>query len=146
MTTEFKSVRVWDLESGKVGHAFEGHSSRVHGAFFSPDGKQVVSASLGEVRVWEVKTRKCLSKFGDSDLLVEGVALSPDGGRVLLGGTNELQLRDVQTGKQLKRIEKLSGTVRVAFSPDGRYALSGEMWGRVRLWELPKSESGKTKK
>jgi WD40 repeat protein len=145
VTTEFKNVRVWNLESGKAVHSLQGHSSRVHGAFFTQDGRQIVSASLGEVRVRDVKTPESLNKFGDGDLLVEGVALSPAGNRVLLGGTNELQLWDVQTGKQLKRIEKLSGTVRVAYSPDGRYALSGEMWGRVRLWELPKSESCKTK-
>jgi WD40 repeat protein len=137
------SVRLWDLDSGKTKHLFEGHNSRVTGSHFTLDGKQIVSASIGEVRVWDVKTGKTLSKFEVGDLYVEGVALSPDGGRVLLGGINELQLWDVQAGKLLKRIENLDGKVRVVFSPDGRYALSGEMWGSVRLWELPKSESGK---
>jgi WD40 repeat protein len=137
VTTEFKTVQLWDLETGKRGQSFEGHRFRVNGAFFTPDGKHIISGSLGEVRVWDVKAGKSLSKFGDADLNVESVALSRDGRRVLLGGTNELQLWDVQTGKKLKRIEDLSGTVKVAFSPDGRYALSGDMGGRVRLWELP---------
>jgi WD40 repeat protein len=139
VTTEGGTVRLWDLELWKPSHTLEGHDSRVHGAFFTSDGRRIISGSLGEVRVWEAKTGKSLGKFGDGDFFVESVAVSSDGGRVLLGGINELQLWDVETGKLLKRFDKARGTVRVAFSPDGRYALSGEMWGRVRLYALPKA-------
>jgi WD40 repeat protein len=145
VSTEFKNVRLWDLESGVAGNAFEGNYARVCGAFFTPDGKHIVSVSgLGEGRVWDVKTGKCLRQFGPEmmQVLVEGVALSSDGGRVLLGCSNELQIWDVQRGKRLSRIEKLDGPVHGAFSPDGRYFLSGEVGG-VRLWDLSNRAGGK---
>jgi len=76
--------------------------------------------------------------------------MSPDGRRVLTGGDDHtLRLWDVESGKELKRFEGHKSLVNsVAFSPDGRFALSAgggsdaedEEDFSVRLWDL---ESGK---
>jgi hypothetical protein len=47
-----------------------------------------------------------------------------------------MQLFDLKAGIRLKHWETFSGFVRVAFSPDGRYALSGDERG-ISLWKLP---------
>jgi WD40 repeat protein len=143
-----KTVHFGDLESGKLVRALKGHRYRVVDALFSPDGRRLVSVDgWGKGRVWDVKTGKCLREFGDRSNLVYSAAVSPDGRRVLLGATNEMQLWDLERGKLLTKVEGLSGKVVATFSPDGRFALGGEMRGRVRLWELPKpAEGGTTKK
>ena len=42
---EEKTVRLWDVESGKELHRFDGHTENVTGVCFTPDGVHVVSGS-----------------------------------------------------------------------------------------------------
>jgi len=40
-----KTARLWETDSGKLLATFQGHSDRVWGAVFSPDGRRVLTAS-----------------------------------------------------------------------------------------------------
>src|SRR5215207_10099134 len=67
-----KTVRLWDLATGKELRRFEGHSDDVRSVAFAPDGKRLVSGSGDRygarsspdapndcsVRVWDVQTGK----------------------------------------------------------------------------------------
>ena len=76
------------------------------------------------------------------------MAFSPDGRCALSGGTYAtdisgmpdatLRLWDVETGKVVRSFDGHTDVVRsVAFSPDGRRALSGSRDMTMRLWRLP---------
>jgi len=143
LTTETKSVQEWDLQSGERLRTLEGHEYRIYAVFYAADGQTLISGGYDAVRVWDAKTGKCVRTIGDGTFNASHFALSPDGRRILSGGTKEMQLLDLKTGQELKRWRGLVGHVCLAFSPDGRFALSGEQDGPVSLWILP--EVGKTK-
>ncbi len=140
LTTEFKSIQEWDLQSGERLRTLEGHEYRIYALFYSDNGQTIISGGAFVVRVWDAKTGKCVRTVGDGKFRAEHFALSPDGRRILLGGTKEMQLLDLKTGRELKCWKGLVGEVWVAFSPDGRYALSGEQLGPVSLWRLPEGD------
>ena len=50
-----KTVRLWEVESGRCLRVLEGHTDRVLSVAWSPDGKQVFSAAInGVMRIWDL--------------------------------------------------------------------------------------------
>jgi dipeptidyl aminopeptidase/acylaminoacyl peptidase len=73
------SIKVWDTETGRELHALSGHSSWVHSAVFSPDGKTIISTSNDHTpRIWDAETgREIAQLIGFTD--GEWIVLTPDG-------------------------------------------------------------------
>ena len=81
-------MRVWDAESGRpVGQPLAGHTDAVVSVVFSPDGKQIATASNDDsVRVWDAATGRPVGDplTGHTDT-VTSVAVSPDGRTIVSG-------------------------------------------------------------
>jgi WD40 repeat protein len=118
---------------------FRGHTDIVTGVAFSPDGKQLVTASAdGSVRLWDVATGTELHRFPGVPGGTFGAAFSPDGKYVASGGIDgTARLWNVQTGQEVRRSVGHTGLVRtVAFSPDGKYLLTASEDNSARLWQV----------
>jgi WD40 repeat protein len=122
-----------------VGEArqFLGHTNFVQGVVFFRDGRRFASCGCdGTVRIWEVATGKELARLqGHNHPDIDCLALSPDQRHLLSGGFDHtLRLWDINTGKQLHSFAHPDRVGSVAFTPDGRWALSGS-GPTVRLWD-----------
>ena len=137
-----RTVRVWDLESGRCLSTLEGHSASVRSVAVSPDGRRAVSGSSDQtVRVWDPESGRCVSTLEGHTGWVRSVAVSPDGRRAVSGSDDQtVRVWDLESGRCLSTLEGHSATVwSVAVSPDGRRAVSGSDDQTVRVWDL---ESG----
>jgi len=137
------AIHMWDVETGKRTRSFEGHSKRVDAVVFLPDGHSFISCGWdGTVRLWDAETGKELwqVKAGDN---VRSVAVSADGRRALAVGNTEpngatLYVWELPSGRELYHSERLANHVNgVAISPDGRFALTCDVWKTVIYWRLP---------
>jgi WD40 repeat protein len=74
-------VGIVDARSGKTLATLAGHTDRVVGVLFSPDGKLAVTSSRdATVRVWDTLSGRLLRTFDHpAPLAVAGIASSPDG-------------------------------------------------------------------
>jgi WD40 repeat protein len=137
-----KTLRVWDLESGRCLRTLEGPTSGVESVSVTPDGKRVVSAgSDGTLRVWDLESGRCLRTLEGPISGVESVSVTADGRRAVSGGRDAtLRVWDLESGRCLETIEgPTSGVRSMSVTPDGKRAVSGGWDGTLRMWDL---ESG----
>jgi len=138
-----KTLKVWDLESGRALRTLEGHSAPVHGVAVTPDGKRAVSASGDKtLKVWDLESGRALRTLeGHSDSVV-GVAVTADGKRAVSASEdNTLKVWDLESGGALRTLEGHSDSVvSVAVTADGKRAVSASHDKTLKVWDL---ESGR---
>jgi WD40 repeat protein len=138
-----RTVRLWDLASGKEIRQLGPHDDQVYAVAFSPDGTLAVSGGEDHaVRLWDISTGKQMRSHTDSNRPIFTVSFSPDGKTFIAGGGDgKIRQWSVETGKLLRTFNGHSDAVQsVAFSPNGNQMVSGGRDQTVRVWEV---ESGK---
>ncbi len=143
-----KTVRVWDMRTLKCQHVLTGHAGQVNTVGFSPDGQFAVSGSDDKtLRLWNLKTGEPLRTLTGLSAPILSVAISQDSHLAVSGGgvkysytsghKSELCIWNVNTGRSIGTLSKSLNRVRsVAFSPDGKLALSGSDDTTVCVWDL----------
>src|SRR5262249_38728479 len=130
-----RTVRVWDLTTGREAFTLKGHTDSVWGVAFSPDGKRLATASSDRtVKVGDATTNP-------EALVLDGamsVACSPDGRLMASGGADEsIHIREAAGGPDVLRLNGVAATM--AFSPDGkRLATAASAYGSdraVKVWD-----------
>jgi len=135
-----KTLRLWEVATGREIRTFKGHSSYVESVAFSHYGHTVLSGSWDEtIKLWNVATGHEIRTF-QNGAYVNAVAFSPDGRTALSGDYyGKTKLWEIATGREIRTFQGHSHNVNaVAFSPDGKLALSGgdDMNGTLKLWEV----------
>src|SRR5262245_26538730 len=72
-----KSIKLWEMNTGRELRSFLGHEHTVSTITFSPDGKYLLSGSYDKtIRLWEVSTGKEIYNLPTEDLIFD-VAFDP---------------------------------------------------------------------
>ncbi|MCC5656033.1 ribosome assembly protein 4 [Nostoc sp. XA010] len=145
--SEDKTIKLWDVSTGKAIKTLTGHNSLVNSVGFSPDGKTLASGSDDNtIKLWDVSTGKAIKTLTGHSSLVNTVGFSPDGKTLASGSDdNTIKLWDVSTGKAIKTLTGHSRRVNsVGFSPDGKTLASGSVDNTIKLWDVSTGKAIKT--
>ncbi len=133
-----RSVRVWDVTSGKPLFSFQGHTGQVTALAVRPDGRQAASGGDdGAVRLWPLSSTDEHRTFGEATEPLWAVAVSPDGKRFAAAGADKtIRIYDTLSGKVEKTLTGHKGAVpTLAFLGNGVLA-SGAGDKLVKLWDV----------
>jgi len=133
------TLKIWDVRTGEELRTLNGRYSpvRVY-VWWSPDGAQVLSGSLGTpLKVWDSRTGEELWSLAGPSNLVYAYAGSPDGTQVISGSDdNTLKVWDAETGEELRVLAGHESIVAAcAWSPDGMQVLSGSADHTLKVWD-----------
>jgi WD40 repeat protein len=136
-------AQLWDLKIKKPIKFFNGHSKPVMSIVFSPDGRQIATASLDNTSIiWDSKNGKPIAILAGHSKPVVGVAYSPDGKQLATASyDNTARIWDTEKGRVVSTLRGHSDYVScAAFSPDGKYLATGSGDKVIKIWDLDNSK------
>jgi WD40 repeat protein/tRNA A-37 threonylcarbamoyl transferase component Bud32 len=132
------ALRAWDSASRKDLWKIDAHSRLVYGLAYSPDGKQLASASQDKtVQLRDASDGRPLHTLEHADVVFE-CRYSPDG-KLLATACRDRLIRfwDPVTGKLVRELAGHAGpVVTLAFGPGGRVLASSGSDRSIRLWDV----------
>eukprot|EP00931_Biecheleriopsis_adriatica_P087428 TRINITY_DN61900_c0_g1_i1.p1 TRINITY_DN61900_c0_g1~~TRINITY_DN61900_c0_g1_i1.p1 ORF type:complete len:321 (-),score=44.20 TRINITY_DN61900_c0_g1_i1:69-1031(-) len=131
-----KTLRLWDMDTGKDVRRFTGHDSDVNDVAFSTDNRQIFSSSRDKtVKLWNTLAECKYTAFtqGHTDW-VTSVLPSPKTDCLITGGFDKKVKQWAIKTMQLTREYCHNAPVnKVTLSPDGSLIASGSMDGNIIL-------------
>jgi WD40 repeat protein/predicted Ser/Thr protein kinase len=132
-----RSVRVWDLATGRELFALGGHVGYVYAVAVSPDGTRIASGGHdGTVRLWDAAKQTEVSRIVTDSGPILTVAFSPDGAQLAFAGRRgRVRLRELASGTDGELAGNEGIVSGLAFSPDGSRLAVGGGDGVIRIWD-----------
>jgi WD40 repeat protein/serine/threonine protein kinase len=113
-----------------------GNGEQATSVQFSPDGKQIITASGDTARVWDAQTGLPLTEPLQHSNRVHSAQFSPDGKRIVTASAMTVHLWDAKNGSPLaESMEHTNRVFSAQFSPDGNLLLTTSENNIVRVWD-----------
>ncbi|KAK9380639.1 40S ribosomal protein RACK1 [Kockiozyma suomiensis] len=146
ISASWKTLRLWELATGKTIHRFVGHTSDVLSVSFSSDNRQIVSGSRDKsIKLWNIlgECKYTITEKGHSDW-VSTVRFSPNPRHPVIvsaGWDKLVKVWNLEVAElETDHIGHTGYINALTISPDGTLCASGGKDGQTMLWDLNDSK------
>ncbi|HLP89165.1 MAG TPA: hypothetical protein VK184_11325 [Nostocaceae cyanobacterium] len=134
-----KTVKIWDVATGKELHTLRGHEKWVYSVNFSPNNQILASGSDDHtIKLWDAYNGQELCTLTGHTEMIYGLNFSPDG-KILASASIDktIKIWDVSTGQNIHTLKGHKNWVlSVCFSKNGKILASSCIDGVIKLWDV----------
>ncbi len=133
-----RTIRLWELASGREIWQAEGHEDNIESLALSPDGRTLVSGSMDRtVRMWDAATGRPIRTLRAHKKAVKSVAYGPDGKTLASGSIDTTVRLWTPQGRELACLLGHADHVRsVAYVRGGAELVTFTRTGEMRIWNV----------
>ncbi|MGK7924706.1 MAG: protein kinase [Spirulina sp.] len=138
-----KTIKVWELETGKLLNTLTGHTSFVNALAMTFDGNFIIGASADKtIRIWDLESGELVKTLSGHTNSVDAIAMSPDGQFLVSTGADKtIRVWDLESGEIRHVLQEHSGFINeIAISSDGTTLVSGSADESLKVWNLKTGE------
>lgn len=134
------TIKLWNRDAPDTPEVlqFESYTDNVNSVAFSPDGERLAAGGDEGITLWSVPEKRFIDVF---DYDTAAVAFSPDGQRIA-GAAWDLNLWDITDSSSFRKVGLFKHRTHdafvraIAFSPDGKWLVSGDFQGELKVWDV----------
>jgi hypothetical protein len=128
-----KTIKIWDLSTGKRIATLKGHAGAVF-CLSSMEGKLVSGSRDKTIKIWDLSTGKCIATLEGHEGPVS--CLSSMDGKLVSGSYDKtIKTWDLSTGKCIATLKGHAGSVFCLSSVEGKL-VSGSADGIIKIWDF----------
>ncbi len=134
-----KTLKIWDLASGRAVATLEGHTWYVTACSVTPDGRYVVSASWDKtLKIWDLASGRVVATLEGHAYGVTACVVAPDGRYVVSASEDKtLKVWDLASECAVATLEGHAyGVTACVVAPDGQYVVSASSDETLKVWDL----------
>lgn len=135
------TIKVWDVDSGRVKSTINAHNGPVWSVAFTREGDRFASGGDDGAKLWDAATNKEVLTF-PHDSGVRAVAFSPNAERLVTGTRNgKILLWHTRKRTLLEKIQAHTGNVTsLDYSRDGTTIASASSDKTIKLWNAENAQ------
>lgn len=134
------TIKLWNIDNGKLINTLVGHVGTVYCLSFSPDGRYICSGGSDKIiKIWDITTSRNIIELRGCETVITAIKFSPDGKFICSGGAeNTIRVWDLKEKMKIKTIKTTQKTsifsiFSIDYSPDGKYICTSSIdlivWG-----------------
>ncbi|ETO03613.1 WD-40 repeat-containing protein [Reticulomyxa filosa] len=134
-----KTIRIWDIRSGKEIKLLKGHSDIVNEAQFSPDGSTIVSCSKDNtIRLWDIYSGHEIKRIYLNN--IASAKFTSNGKSIVFSLCNAIGLWDITTEQNIKILGDLDITCNLQCSPNDQIVVFALNDNTIVIWNVKTNE------
>jgi WD40 repeat protein/tRNA A-37 threonylcarbamoyl transferase component Bud32 len=134
------AVCTWSAENGELLGSPMRHQTSVLRASFSPDGNRILTGAWDQSALWLSETSGQGGSFVIQDQPLINAFFSRDGRTIVISEASRVVVWATPLAAANVRTLGRENQPAVAFSPDGRFAITGNNKGLIQFWSAKTAE------